>query len=107
MTLPTDGAWKKPMKRRLSISVLLLAGCGSNLSGGVTLADARAVCLSADDGPEAPALFDAFVLVAEAGRDQGTTQGDFLATFLPACDEANDPTGCFTCLTNMAAAVWP
>jgi len=96
------------MKRALCVcGVLVLCGCGTNLGGGVTLADARATCLAWDTSPTASANFDTLVLLAEVGRDQGSTEGTFLGFLLPACEGEADFSGCLACFTQMAAAVWP
>lgn len=83
---------------------LALAGCGTNLGQQVTLSDARAVCVAWDGTPNALANINTFVLAAEALRDDGITESMFIGVMFDAC-EPND-SGCFSCVTHLAAAVW-
>jgi len=100
------------MKRLAILSLVLVAGCGSNLGGvgsnvarGVSLAEARATCLAWDNEP---GLFDAFVLIAEAARDDGITELEFLQAFIPSCSPTvvQDQAGCIACSTQVGAAVY-
>ncbi len=94
----------------LALGLVFVAGCGTNLAGGVSLAQARSTCLAWDSSAEAGAFLDSLILVAEAARDSGSTEADFLAAFLTPCSDplvtGPDFAGCTSCITQIAAAVW-
>ena len=109
---PVSGLEEKVMRSVaiLALDLIFVAGCGTNvgtnLAAGVSLAEARATCLAWLTVADSAALFDVLVLVAEAGRDDGRTEPDFLVSFLPSCSDDPDIAGCSSCFTQIGAAVW-
>ncbi len=106
----------------LSLCVLVVAGCGtnfddptagrSNVTGSVTLAEARATCLThaLDVGSGADSVDTAFLL-AEAARDDGMSRSEYMDIFLEVCSpEVNpavtDVSACVNCTAQVAAVVW-
>ena len=85
---------------------VLSVGCGSNLSSGVTLADAKATCLEWDRSHDAEANFETLILLAEIVRDEGGRQSTFVTAYFRACEEQHSGPGCFGCVTQIGAAVW-
>ena len=96
----------------LAVGLVFVASCGTYLSGGATLAQARSTCIKwvGTATTTAEADTNTFILIAQAGRDSGDTEADYLVFFLPDCSDntANfgDPSGCNACITQVGAAVW-
>ena len=86
----------------LALGLVFVAGCETNVAGGISLAQARATCFAWDGTASGTAYFDSFVLLAEAGRDDGITESQFLSAAILPCTDA----GCLSCITQLAAAVW-
>lgn len=89
----------------IALGLVFVAGCGTNVAGGVSLAQARATCLAWDRTVDAGANFDSTVLLAEALRDDGTSEREFLGAVISDGCQAGD-SGCISCITQVAAAVW-
>lgn len=84
--------------------IMLGLGCQSNVGAGVNVAQARATCLKFDDNPDS---FDAVILEAEASRNAGLTETQFIVALQPACYNPGVNQGnCNLCVTQIAAAVW-
>lgn len=98
--------------KRMSVMLLLLAGCGAAVIDPVTtrptLAEARMACLRWD--PNAPELFDVFASLFRARRNDGVSESDLLDETHRACffdpQIVLDPEGCVICLTAVVAAVY-
>ena len=95
------------------VMLTVVVGCGSNVGGGVTLAQARTTCVTWEnaDGTTvaiANAAFNSLVITAEAVRDSGITEFGYLSIGASGCDDPLqiDPAGCFACITQIAAAVY-
>jgi len=93
------------------VVMALVAGCpGTNVAGGVSLAQARATCLKLDDSQEAVDAFEAVVLAAEISRNEGAPASFFISSFSPVCENPENTdaevANCFLCITQLAAAVW-
>ena len=106
------------MRRILTIVLLLgLAGCGSDISGGVTIADAREECnafqIMATGQSLSEGLFDAIIISAEASRDAGQSKNCYINQTSDACvtpsggDSQASKEQCLVCFTAIAAVVWP
>ncbi len=103
------------MKKVALVLTLLVSGCGggvgqTNVAAGVTLASAIETCEIGIGTPDAGQFTDSLILIAEAQRDSGVTEASFLEAFIPSC-VSNAPTasqvsGCISCVTQIAAAVW-
>ena len=95
------------MKIAIAILMVALAGCGSNVSSGVSIADARETCQAWDNDP---AGFDASIIIAEALRDDGLLQSQFLLVVLEGCEDPEidegDKDACVVCRIAISAAVW-
>lgn len=93
----------------LVISLVFVASCGSNLAGGVTLAQARAICLEWDPS-STNAVFETLIISMEALRDNGTTEVEYLSFVADYCNNPLnalfDLSGCTACLVQSAAVVW-
>ncbi len=90
-------------------------GCGSDVAGGISLADAREECNAFEMLSEGESLsdseFNAVVIQAEAFRDDGGLQTSYINQMLTLCNE-NEPEGatrdqCKVCIIAIAAVVWP
>ena len=92
----------------LGLGLAFIAGCGTNVAGGVSLAQARSTCLDWDRTPDAAADFGSLVLIAEARRDDGDTQSSYLAAVSTVCEGrlGSDLSGCLACFAQVGAAVW-
>ncbi len=97
------------------IAGIVLFGCGSDVSSGVTLADARAECDSFETlvtgAPLTNSEFNTVIIFAESDRDAGFSQSDFILDFAAICVANTSPTAvtdqCIVCYTTVSAAVWP
>ena len=73
--------------KRLSVILLLIAGCGSGLVDPAatrpTLGEARLLCLTSDD--DNPTDFDAVVAVFRAVRTDGVSESESMFAALAAC----------------------
>ena len=90
-------------------------GCGSDVSSGVSIADARDECnlfqILSTGEPLPESEFNASIILAEALRDDGVLESAFILAVSGSC-RANAPIGavrnqCVVCTTAVAAAVWP
>ena len=100
-----------------SIVLALFVGCGSDVSGGVSLADAREECslfqLLATGTNASESILDAFFINAESLRDDGFSKSAYLASLNARCLDINvAPTAaaldqCIICIADVAAVVWP
>ncbi len=97
----------------LSLTSLMLLGCGSNPAG---LANARAVCDDAfvRDGFEASTdvQWDTLVIQGEIARDDGVSKAQALANsvetcFVAATIEPASLVACNQCVAAMIDAIWP
>ena len=92
-------------------------GCGSDVAGGVSLADAFDECNlfeMLDTGePLSDGLFNAVVILAEAFRDDGGSKSFYIIEGIDTCGEPEVAgtdaarTQCVVCITAIAAVVWP
>lgn len=96
------------------IAGIVSFGCGSNLSGGVSLADARTECdlfqTLADGEPLSDGEFNTWIIEAEAIRDSGTSELIFLQSTQNTCNVAPTTTvrsQCLVCAAAITAAVYP
>ena len=98
----------------LVAGLIVVAGCGTNVgtnvAGGISLAEARATCLAWDTSPEGPTNFEGFILIAEAFRDDGLREPFYLIGAFETCvnlvDDGFDQAGCEACLIRIGAVVY-
>ena len=91
----------------LCLGLILVAGCGTNVVGTVTLAEARATCLAWNNDPTGGiAEVEAIVLLAETSRDIGQTEAGFVVVSFGVCEGTPDPSGCKECMIQVGAAIW-
>ena len=108
----------KSTKTVLAVAIVIACfapfGCGSDVSGGVSLADARDECNSFQILSIGERLseseFNAIIITAESLRDDGVLQSAFITAAFGSCSANEIGTAreqCFVCFTAVAAAVWP
>ena len=108
----------KSTKTILAVAIVIAGfaslGCGSDVSGGVSIADAREECnlfeILATGQPASDAVIDVLFIEAEAARDDGLLQSVYIEIKINRCRENEIGASldqCFVCLTSVAAAVWP
>lgn len=89
------------MRYVIAVGLLVLASCGTNVSGRATLAQARATCFAID-----PTLTDELwtegIQVLVTARDNGETREQALGQ-LEGCSIP----GCSTCGRQLVDAIWP
>lgn len=90
----------------LAVGSVFIVSCGTNLSGSVTLAQARSTCVEADGTVDANSVFESLVILAELSRDQGLTPLEFIGVVLDSCGDVNE-NQCAACFTQIASVVWP
>ena len=87
-------------------------GCGSDVSGGVSIADAREDCILFGNLTEGflESLVDALFIEAESFRDDGLSESAYILRKVDLCranftEDVVSP--CVVCFTSIAAVVWP
>ena len=98
-----------------AVALSLAAGCGSNVAGTISRAEAFGDCNSFSvlgwGAPLTQDVFDTMLIVAEALRDSGDSRADFLLyAFDPCAEPGYSPAAasqCAVCMTSIAAVVWP
>ncbi len=109
----------KSTKTILAVAIVIAGiasvGCGSDVAGSVSLADARDECnlyqnLSIGE-PLSEGEFNVLFITAESLRDDGTSKSTFITAAFTSCRD-NEPIEaareqCVVCFTTVAAVVWP
>jgi len=100
---------EKRVMRYLSIGLLVLAGCGSNI-GGTTLAEARAYC-EQQWGPVSDDVWDSLVIMMRTGRDDpyGPSKAEMISYMVPGVCAESLPgryLGCSACVVKLIDAIW-
>ncbi len=98
------------MRLHITVGLLLLsiAGCGTQVSGKTTLAEARRACEEYE--PISDNEWDAAVILYSEASNAGGTKGEFLAPIPGYCagdteTEAME-SACIVCFTKLAHATW-
>lgn len=97
------------------VALALFVGCGSDVAGGVTIADAREECnlleIIGTGEPASESLLDALFIQAEAFRDDdGISASTYINSKSSGCfdNPSNEVVNqCLACVAAVAAAVWP
>ena len=95
----------------LAVGLVFIASCGTNLSGGVTLTQARSTCIEWATGTPVPELGTTTLIdIAQARRDAGESEADWLLDLSQDCNDEkqnnHDTPGCIACITQIGSAVW-
>ncbi len=92
----------------MAAGLVFITSCGSNLSGGVTLAQARQTCQDYGISFYNGANFETWVIVMETARDSGFTEFQALTASLEGCSDgpASVLGECNSCFIEIGAAVW-
>ena len=106
----------KSTKTVLAVAIVIAGfvsfGCGSDVAGGVSIADARETCDEAVGGSGlTDSEFNTVIIQWEAVRDDGFSELIALQSANARCIEVEtsteDELQCIECVTAVVSAVWP